>query len=90
MTGRTLLVLAALTGWAGASFAQGYSPGGPPSGRRAAVGYNCEAVQVGVTGTAPFSCPLAAPGRLGARCFCNQPVAAFSGGGPPLAGQVVP
>ena len=54
------------------------------------VGYNCEAIQPGFTGPAPFSCPLPGPRRLGARCFCDQPVAPFSGYGGALAGEVVP
>ncbi len=59
-----------------------------PAPRRA-VGLNCDAVQYGVTGAQPFSCPLPGPRPLGARCFCDTPVAAFSQ--PQTAvGRVVP
>ena len=97
MRGKVLLalgvVLAAAPSPAGA---QGYpyGPGptreAPPPRARGNVGYNCEAVQSGITGLAPFACPLPGPRRLGTRCFCDQPVSAFSGMQPPLAGQVVP
>jgi hypothetical protein len=98
MRGKVLLALGFLVAAAGGAGAQGY-PGGPypgdpyaprPRPPRGAVGYNCEAVQVGITGAAPFSCPLPGARRLGARCFCGQPVSAFSGVRPPLPGEVVP
>ncbi|WP_375408125.1 hypothetical protein [uncultured Methylobacterium sp.] len=49
---------------------------GPPPGRE--IGLNCDAVQSGIAGFQPFSCPLPGPRPLGARCFCDMPVAAFS------------
>ena len=42
------------------------------------VGLNCDAVQQGLTGPQPYSCPLPGPRPLGARCFCDMPVASFS------------
>ncbi|WP_336485485.1 hypothetical protein [Methylobacterium nigriterrae] len=47
-------------------------------GPRRAVGYNCDAVQQGLSGPQPFSCPLPGPRPLGARCFCDMPIASFS------------
>lgn len=43
-----------------------------------AVGFNCDAVQQGLTGPQPYSCPLPGPRPLGARCFCDMPIASFS------------
>ena len=42
------------------------------------AGYNCEAIQRGLTGPKPYSCPLPGPRPLGARCFCDLPIASFS------------
>lgn len=55
---------------------------------REPVGLNCAAVQQGITGPKPYSCPLPGPRPLGVRCFCDLPVASFS---PPqtAAGRVV-
>lgn len=52
----------------------------PPRRRRVMreVGYNCDAVQQGLTGPKPYSCPLPGPRPLGARCFCDLPIASFS------------
>jgi hypothetical protein len=91
-----LVFAAALPG--GAARAQnydepGYEGGYRPAPRRAQqrgpVGFNCDAVQQGITGPKPFSCPLPGPRPLGARCFCDLPYASFS---PPqtAVGQVVP
>ncbi|MCJ2013431.1 hypothetical protein [Methylobacterium sp. J-076] len=57
---------------------QDYPP--PPPRRRVVreVGYNCDAVQRGLTGPRPYSCPLPGPRPLGARCFCDLPIASFS------------
>ncbi|MCJ2076967.1 hypothetical protein MKK68_15130 [Methylobacterium sp. E-016] len=53
------------------------------------VGLNCDAVQQGLTGPQPYSCPLPGPRPLGARCFCDMPIASFSQ--PQTAvGRVVP
>lgn len=60
----------------------------PPPPPRSA-GLNCDAIQPGLTGPHPFSCPLPGPRPLGARCFCDTPVAPLSGGGT-VAGRVVP
>jgi hypothetical protein len=68
---------------------RGYDRGGPvyeereyaPPPRRRVVreaGYNCEAVQRGITGPKPYSCPLPGPRPLGARCFCDLPLASLS------------
>ncbi|MDP4022567.1 hypothetical protein Q8W71_08040 [Methylobacterium sp. NEAU 140] len=56
---------------------------------REPAGLNCAAVQQGLTGPQPYSCPLPGPRPLGARCFCDLPIASFS---PPqtAVGQVVP
>ncbi|AWN42366.1 hypothetical protein DK389_20030 [Methylobacterium durans] len=56
-------------------------PGGAPLRSRPArgpVGYNCDAVQQGLSGPQPYSCPLPGPRPLGARCFCDMPIASFS------------
>ncbi|WP_156462979.1 hypothetical protein [Methylobacterium sp. Leaf93] len=64
-----------------------YDDRGPPP--RRAVGLNCDAVQSGITGPQPYSCPLPGPRPLGARCFCDMPIASFSA--PQTAvGRVVP
>ncbi|WP_204165186.1 hypothetical protein [Methylobacterium radiodurans] len=64
-----------------------YAP--PPPPPRRAVGLNCDAVQRGLTGPQPFSCPLPGPRPLGARCFCDLPLAPLSA--PQTAvGRVVP
>ncbi|GEO97626.1 hypothetical protein [Methylobacterium haplocladii] len=52
-------------------------------------GLNCDALQPGLLGPQPFSCPLPGPRPLGARCFCDTPVAPLSGGNT-VAGRVVP
>lgn len=60
---------------------------GPPP--RRAVGLNCDAVQSGIAGLQPYSCPLPGPRPLGARCFCDMPIAPLSS--PQTAvGHVVP
>jgi hypothetical protein len=59
-----------------------------PAPRRE-VGLNCDAVQSGLSGLQPYSCPLPGPRPLGARCFCNMPIAPLSS--PQTAvGRVVP
>ena len=59
-----------------------------PAPRRA-TGLNCDAVQQGLSGPQPYSCPLPGPKPLGARCFCDMPIASFST--PQMAvGRVVP
>ena len=51
----------------------------PPRGTdREPVGLNCAAVQQGITGPQPYSCPLPGPRPIGVRCFCNLPIASFS------------
>ena len=50
----------------------------PPPPRGRPLGYNCDAVQQTITGPKPYSCPLPGPRPLGARCFCDMPVVAFS------------
>lgn len=60
----------------------------PPPPRRD-VGLNCDAIQPGMFGPKPFSCPLPGPRPLGARCFCDTPTAPLSGGDT-VAGRVVP
>ena len=97
----TLTLLAGLAGVQGAS-AQYYDDGydrpprpdygderyARPASRRA-VGLNCDAVQSGLSGFQPFSCPLPGPRPLGARCFCDMPIAPLSS--PQTAvGRVVP
>ena len=61
---------------------EGYDPGyrGPPPRRvaREPAGLNCAAVQEGITGPQPYSCPLPGPRPIGVRCFCNLPIASFS------------
>jgi hypothetical protein len=60
-----------------------------PAPRRVATGLNCDAVQSGLTGFKPYSCPLPGPRPLGVRCYCNMPIAPLSG--PQTAvGRVVP
>ncbi|MGU3668495.1 hypothetical protein ACLBX9_30310 [Methylobacterium sp. A49B] len=61
----------------------------PRRAERGPVGFNCDAIQQGLSGPKPFSCPLPGPRPLGARCFCDLPIASFS---PPqtAVGQVVP
>ncbi|MGU3538263.1 hypothetical protein [Methylobacterium sp. A54F] len=56
---------------------------------RRAVGLNCDAIQQGISGPQPYSCPLPGPRPLGARCFCDMPVVSFS---PPqtAVGRIVP
>ncbi|TXN24319.1 hypothetical protein [Methylobacterium sp. WL9] len=56
---------------------------------RRVSGLNCDAIQPGMFGPKPFSCPLPGPRPLGARCFCDTPVAPLSGGDT-VAGRVVP
>ena len=87
---RSLTFPVLLVGLVGASPALAQAPYGYTPRPARGVGYNCETVQPGFTGPAPFSCPLPGPRRLGARCFCEQPVAPFSGYRGPLAGEVVP
>ena len=63
-------------------------PRARPAPRRD-VGLNCDAVQQGLSGPQPYSCPLPGPRPLGTRCFCDMPIASFSR--PQTAvGQVVP
>jgi len=57
--------------------------------QREPVGYNCDAVQQGITGPKPFSCPLPGPRPLGVRCFCDLPIASFSPA-QTAVGRVVP
>lgn len=83
------LLVTALTGLAAAQ--PYYVPDDePPPPRRRAVGYNCEAIQRGFTGPHPYSCPMPGPRPLGARCFCDVPIAPFSPPQPPAPGRVVP
>lgn len=56
---------------------------------RRVSGLNCDALQPGLFGPQPFSCPLPGPRPLGARCFCETPVVPLSGGNT-VAGRVVP
>ncbi len=60
-----------------------------PIPMRRQVGLNCDALQPGLTGPQPYSCPLPGPRPLGARCFCETPIAPLSGGDT-VAGHVVP
>ncbi len=60
--------------------------GGPPP---RPVGFNCDAVQSGISGLQPFSCPLPGPRPLGARCFCDMPVS-FLNGPRTAVGRVAP
>ncbi|CAO4167589.1 hypothetical protein EEDFHM_01107 [Methylorubrum populi] len=59
-----------------------------PAPRRE-VGFNCDAVQSGISGLQPFSCPLPGPRPLGARCFCDMP-ASFLNGPSTAVGRVAP
>ena len=59
-----------------------------PTPRRA-MGLNCDAVQSGISGLQPFSCPLPGPRPLGARCFCDMPVS-FLNGPRTAVGRVAP
>lgn len=81
-------LMAALTGTASAQPYDPYDDGRPPP--RRGVGYNCDAVQRGLTGLQPFSCPMPGPRTLGTRCFCDIPIASFSAPQPPAPGRVVP
>lgn len=87
-------LLLGAVGPSGAATAQpyGYDAPPPPGARRGVpTGFNCEAPQPGFFGgIRPYSCPLPGARPLGARCFCNQPVSAFSGPQPALVGSVVP
>ncbi len=87
------VLVAAMTGSGSAQYyredvAPGYGYERVPP--RRAVGYNCDAVQRGFTGPQPYSCPLPGPRPLGARCFCDVPIASFSAPQPPAPGRVVP
>jgi hypothetical protein len=75
-------------GYADPGYERGYRRP-PRRSERAPVGFNCDAVQQGITGLKPFSCPLPGPRPLGVRCFCDLPIASFS---PPqtAVGHVVP
>lgn len=58
-----------------------YDRGPRPRPRRMArepVGLNCAAVQEGITGPKPYSCPLPGPRPIDAHCFCDLPIAPFS------------
>ena len=61
--------------------------GGPPP--RRATGLNCDAVQSGIGGLQPFSCPLPGPRPLGARRFCDMPIS-FLNGPRTAVGRVAP
>ncbi len=63
-----------------------YDDRGPPPRQ---VGLNCDAVQSGLTGPQPYSCPLPGPRPLGARCFCDLPLAPLSPA-QTAVGRVVP
>jgi hypothetical protein len=67
---------------------RGYRPP-PRRAAREASGLNCAAVQASITGPKPYSCPLPGPRPLGARCFCDLPIASFSPA-QTAVGQVVP
>lgn len=56
---------------------------------RRPVGLNCDAVQQGLSGPQPYSCPLPGPRPLGARCFCDMPIVSFSPA-QTAVGRVVP
>jgi hypothetical protein len=75
-------------GYEDPGYARGYRRP-PRRTEREPVGFNCDAVQQGITGPKPFSCPLPGPRPLGVRCFCDLPIASFS---PPqtAVGRVVP
>lgn len=62
-----------------------YDP--PPPPRR--MGLNCDAVQSGISGLQPYSCPLPGPRPLGARCFCDMPIS-FMNGPQTAVGRVSP
>ncbi|SFK69404.1 hypothetical protein [Methylorubrum salsuginis] len=53
------------------------------------MGLNCDAVQSGISGNQPYSCPLPGPRPLGARCFCDMPVS-FMNGPQTAVGRVSP
>ncbi len=93
------LAVSAATGASAQSYDDGYEP---PRRRvyryeeeryarpaRPVAGLNCDAIQPGMFGPKPFSCPLPGPRPLGARCFCQTPVAPLSGGDT-VAGRVAP
>ncbi|MBE7244658.1 MAG: hypothetical protein INR63_06900 [Actinomycetospora chiangmaiensis] len=61
----------------------------PRRAEREPVGFNCDAIQQGITGPKPFSCPLPGPRPLGVRCFCDLPIASFSPA-QTAVGRVVP
>lgn len=69
-------------------YERGYRPA-PRRRERQPMGLNCDAVQQGLTGPKPYSCPLPGPRPLGLRCFCDLPIASFS---PPqtAVGRVIP
>ena len=103
LTAATALTLALGIAGAGEAIAQYYDYGRPlppdgyydapvrrpPPPRGRPVGYNCEAVQYGISGAQPYSCPLPGARPLGARCFCDMPIASFSSP-QTAAGHVVP
>jgi len=68
---------------------EGESRPAPRRRERIPVGFNCDAVQQGITGPKPFSCPLPGPRPLGVRCFCDLPIASFSPA-QTAVGRVVP
>ncbi len=53
------------------------------------MGLNCDAVQSGISGNQPYSCPLHGPRPLGARCFCDMPIS-FLNGPQTAVGRVSP
>ena len=61
----------------------------PRRASRESAGLNCAAVQDGITGPKPYSCPLPGARPLGARCFCDLPIASFSPA-QTAVGRVVP
>lgn len=65
-------------GYAGEGYDPGYRGPPPRRGAREPVGLNCAAVQEGISGPQPYSCPLPGPRPIGVRCFCNLPIASFS------------
>ncbi|WP_267425981.1 hypothetical protein [Methylobacterium sp. GC_Met_2] len=102
LTIAALAFAAALPGNAArAQYVEEPAYGEPPSGyggeyrpvprrrERAPVGFNCDAIQQGITGPKPFSCPLPGPRPLGVRCFCDLPIASFSPA-QTAVGRVVP
>lgn len=74
--------------YGGPGYERGYRPA-PRRQEREPVGFNCDAVQQGITGPKPFSCPLPGPRPLGVRCFCDLPIASFSPA-QTAVGRVVP